>query len=448
MAFKKFTRLASAMPLIALTADVTLADPTLPTIPSATFTAPVATGIAATDTANLQAAINAASTAGGGTVIVPAGTYLSNTLSLKSKINFQLSSGATIQNATPSNTLISGNTLTNVEISGSGILDGHATTTSSNNMVNLSSITNLLVTGVTIANASHEHLVITHASNATVSGVTINDNYSVAQTGDYLANTDGIDYSGSHFLFTGLTVNDGDDNIVAKPGNAFTSDVTIKNSTIGAGHGISVGGQTNLGLDGLTVSNVTFNGTDNGVRLKAGKGQGGVTKNVSFDHLTMTNVDHPIIINSWYQSGDQYGTNQVSGSSLHNTTNPGDPQITVNQSNNTAAYPFFDNISYSNITATGGAENVAIIYGLNSVPTLSSDPYRNIDNITFSNVNLSGKYGADIYYVSGLDTSGLTVTGTTAGANPYNFFGNTVATPEPGALLAVAGMAMWIRRRG
>jgi autotransporter-associated beta strand protein len=395
-----------------------------PVIPSASFTVPMATGNATTDTANLSATITAAKNAGGGTVVVPTGTYLSNKLTLSSGINLQLSSGAIIQNNSPSSTLITASSGSHdLEISGSGTIDGHATATSSNNLVSIQNVNRLLITGVTIANSSHEHLVVEADANVTLDGVHISDNYTIAQTGGYLSNTDGIDFSGSHFLIQNCNVNAGDDDICAKPGNTATSDVTITNSTIGAGHGISVGGQTNLGLNGMTVSHITFNGTDNGLRLKAGKGQGGNVTNVSYSDITMTGVAHPIIINSWYQTGDRYGSAQVSGSALHNVTNPGETTVVVDQGNNTDLYPFFDNITYSNITATGGTENVAIIYGLDSTPADPSDPPRNIDNISFSHVNLSGSYGADIYYASNLDTSGLSVSAT--GGNAFNFFGNS-----------------------
>src|SRR5439155_26691938 len=101
-------------------------------------------------------------------------------------------------------------------------------------------------------------------------------------------------------------------------------------------------------------------------------GGGGVVKNVSFSDITMTNVRYPIIINSWYNAADHYGSQELSPTSLHNpalfnVSNPGDPPVNVDQQNNTAEYPFWDNISYTNITATGGLGEVAIIYGLNSI---------------------------------------------------------------------------------
>ncbi len=169
--------------LLALTAafipGLAFADPVLPTIPSGTFTVPPATGNPTTDTANLVATINAAKNSAnqGGTVVVPAGTYVSNLLTLYSNINLQLASGAIIQNATPSNTLInvSASGSHDIEITGSGTINGNATTTSNNNLISIQNVNNLLVSGVTIANSPHEHLVIKADNNVTVDGININD---------------------------------------------------------------------------------------------------------------------------------------------------------------------------------------------------------------------------------------------------------------------------------
>src|ERR1700744_5231551 len=94
----------------ALVPMIAHADPVLPTIPAGTFTVAAATGHATTDTADLQAAINAAESSAnkGGTIIVPAGTYLSNTLNLANNIDLVLPAGATIQNNPPPRTHISG----------------------------------------------------------------------------------------------------------------------------------------------------------------------------------------------------------------------------------------------------------------------------------------------------------------------------------------------------
>jgi polygalacturonase len=440
---------------VLLSALTACASPTLPTFGSATYTVPAATGNAATDTANLTAAINAiASNAAGGTVLVPAGSYLCNTLTMKSGVDLQLSAGAVLRDASPTTAGViatSGSSLHDMGITGAGTIDGMATTaTGTATLVSLSNVSRVLISGVTIQNSAHFHVSASNDSNVTIQGVRINDgNTLAANGGSYLSNTDGIDFSGSNYLIQNCTVSDGDDDICAKPQSTACSNIVIQNCAIGAGHGISVGGQTNDGLTNMLVQSVTFTGTTNGLRLKAGVGMGGTVSGVTFNSITMTGVANPIIVNSWYNGGDHYGSKELS--SLTNPAtfdpgNPGDPLVTVDQSNNTALYPFFQNLTYENITATGATSNVAIIYGLNS------EPAQNIDGVLFNNVNLSGAYGADMFYVTNLAIPGLTVTA--ANGNALNLYGSDFpVVPEPssaaivGVAVVGAGMGRVGRRR-
>ncbi|MGA3066599.1 MAG: glycosyl hydrolase family 28 protein [Tepidisphaeraceae bacterium] len=392
----------------------------------------------------------------GGTVLLPsaASAYITGTLTMRNDVNLEVATGATLQNSSSTATLITtSSSETNVEITGGGVLTDNATSTSGSDMLTLEHITNLLVNGVSIESAPHEHLVTESDNNVTINAITISDRVPT------LSNTDGIDFSGNNFLIENSNIADGDDDIVAKPESVAMNTILIQNDVIGVGHGISVGGQTNAGLTNMTVNNITFNGTTNGLRLKAGQGEGGAVSNVSFSNIKMTNVTYPILINSWYNGGDNYGSQELSASELatpaaynvtFNASNPGDPSVSVNESNNTSLYPFFDNITYTNITATGGSGQVAIIYGLNSTDTNPADPLRNIDTISFNNVSLSGAYGADIYYASNLNLSGLTAAATNG--NAENLYGDQlVSVPEPttAGLLGVFGvMALARRRRG
>lgn len=55
------------------------------------------------------------------------------------------------------------------------------------------------------------------------------------------------------------------------------------------------------GVQNMTVKDVTFVGTQNGVRIKSwGRPSHGFVKNVIFQHCTMINVQNPIIIDQNY----------------------------------------------------------------------------------------------------------------------------------------------------
>lgn len=382
-----------AAPFVATSAARASFQPMLPTIGANVYnaaqvnivngntTTAITTG-SSDNSAALNNLMTQAAATGGGTIIIPAGTYLSNTLTLMNGINLDITPSAIIQDATPSKTLVStavggstGNT-TNIEISGGGILNGNATATSGNDMMILEKITNLEINGVTIENASHEHLVPEQDNNVTINSITIQD------PKGYLANADGLDYSGNNFLIENSSFADGDDNIVAKPGSTSTStnNVLIQNDIIGNGHGISIGGQTNGGLTNMTVNNITFNGTANGFRLKAGRANGGVVTGVTVSNVTMTNVPNPIYISSWYNNGGDTFPSPPSNATLANYT--------------AGQTPLWNQVSFNNIISLDTVDanaNAGIIFGVPEAPAIG---------FTFNNVNLKDTAGNPAFEIN------------------------------------------------
>jgi polygalacturonase len=433
------------------------ADPTLPAFGSAVYNVAVANSAinggkpASTSSSNNAAAINAyisyCSSQGGGTVEIPAGTFLSNEITLQSNVNLQIDGGGILRDANYNTTLIdTTGTSSNIEISGGGIIDGAATTSvGGNKLIDLSKVTNLEVTGVSIENSGNEHLVTENDTNVTINGVTIADPGTLAANGgNYLANTDGIDYWGSNFLIENCNISDGDDDIVAKTASGPVSNVTITNDTIGAGHGISVGGGSSNGLSNMTVSNCTLNGTTYGLRFKAqdsegsdsGGGAAHPVQNVTFSNISMTNVAYPLEIDSFYNGGDNF---------------PESPFAPYYPSTPTAmdAYaPVWQNISFDNITATN-AYYAGLIFGLNTSPD-------SLSGLSFDNVNISAYASMELWYASDVDLSGLTVEvpyyDPYADASPVNgvyAYGLTdVTVPEPAAMgaFALAGLTLGRRR--
>jgi polygalacturonase len=395
--------------------------PTLPTIPSGgghlfnVTSAPYdAVGDGVTnDTAGIQAAINAASAAGGGTVEIPAAAspYECGAISMANNVNLQVDSGAVLQALSSlgnsASVWISVSTVNNWEISGTGsgasmgMLDGNSGGgIGTLNMIKLSGATVGLIQNIFVNNSPHEHIQCGSNinNNITINGVTIASSTTAA-------NTDGIDPAGLNWLIENCSITDGDDNIALKPQQQFCSNITIQNCTLGDGHGISIGGQTNLGLNGMIVNNITFNGTTNGLRLKADRGNGGLVTNVSYSNITMTNVQFPILIDSYYNGSNSFPANP--------TSDTGSPV--------TATTPIWSNISFANITSTDAAGNAvaAAIYGLPEEP---------INNVSFTNVNLSAPTGMQIDHVRNMTfdtashitvTSGNDLIGTTSNSFPH-----------------------------
>src|SRR4051812_20775754 len=178
-----------------------------------------------TNTAAIQSAINAAAAGAttnglaGGTVEFPPGIYLSGPLTLKSSVNLQLDAGAVLRmlpfgqypggTVNPSN-FISGNSLHDIEISGSGAIDGqgapwwpYADTNGAVRpiMIRLTSCNREMIRDVTLSNSPEFHISISGSSakNTTVQHVTIRANPSSdpVHPGH---NTDACDVAGTNIL--------------------------------------------------------------------------------------------------------------------------------------------------------------------------------------------------------------------------------------------------------
>jgi polygalacturonase len=369
----------------------------LPSIPANTFNV-TAYGVVADGTTNnavnIQKAITAATKAGGGTVEIPAAAepYESGPITLASNINFQVDAGAELQalsyssypNAGSSSVsnFITAKNISNFEITGGGTIDGNGaawwTAYNANNsltrprLINITGSNTILIQGLTLQNSPMFHIAFGATNTVTINDITIN---SPATS----PNTDGIDPAGQHYLIENCSISTGDDNIAVKPQDVFCGDITVTDCFFGVGHGLSIGGETNDGLNGMTVTNCTFDGTTAGIRLKAERTEGGLVQNVSYSNLTMTDVEYPININSYYNIGSV-------------PTNPQDPAQTV-----TATTPIWQNITITNVTSswdtTGGEYTnsyCGIIWGLPEEP---------VNTVTLSNVQISAKYGMDLDHV-------------------------------------------------
>ena len=372
------------------------AMPELPKIPSKVFNianyGAVGDGVA-TNTAAIQAAIDAASSAGGGIVEVPAGVYLSGPLQMASRID--LRANGTLRmlplgqypggTANPPN-FISGARLDDIAISGTGTIDGqgrpwwpYARIPSARRprMIFLSACERILIESVLLTNSPMFHIAINGGStDVTVRGVTIRANPSSDPVNPG-HNTDACDVSGKHVLIEGCNVSVGDDNFTCGGG---TSDVLITNCTYGYGHGVSIGSFTSGGVSNLMVINCTFNNTEAGIRIKSDRDRGGFVHNISYYNLSMTNVACPILIFCSYNAtAPAYRWNRLTAAGA--ATYPSHPV--------TRRTPIFRDIVFSNITATAQSGRPAgLIWGL---------PEMAVSNVWLEHVNITADKPLGIY---------------------------------------------------
>jgi polygalacturonase len=389
-----------------------------PQIPDHTFniTDYGATGDGTTvNTDAIQKAIDTCSQAGGGTVLVPAGKFLTGPLKLASNMNFKVDDGATLllsddtslysvkhtpheQTNGRYQNCIEARDVHDLELSGSGTIDGqgekwwNAFRPFKNKMsdpaapphrpwlILIHNCNRLLVQDITLKNSPMLHLVPEACQNVLIRNIHIN----APQTAP---NTDGIDVSGQNIFITKCVIDNGDDNIVMKPvdvllpGHMACENALIADCTFKHGHGMGIGGQTPGGLKNLVVRNCTFENNDWGIRLKAPRGEGGTVEDVTYEDCTMKHVKIAILIESYYPKIPTDPTQ--------------DPPQPVD-----ADTPIWKNIRFNNITAVGG-RTAGQIAGLPEMP---------VSDIVFTNVHITATEPFEIYNAQGVKFVNSTVT--------------------------------------
>jgi polygalacturonase len=362
------------------------------------------------NTAAIQKAVDAASAAGGGKVLVPAGNFLTGPFTLASSVNFHLAKNAVILISDDRATYpivkaryvdsITAKDAHDLKISGEGTIDGQgeswwnafradAHMTHRPYLIKLTNCQRVEVEGVTLQNSPMFHLVPQGCTDVTIRGVTIHSPGNAP-------NTDGIDPSGWNFLITHCTIDTGDDNIAIKPNGdrqPGNKNYLVTDCHFLRGHGMSVGGGSAGGLDNLTVSNCTFVGTDSGIRIKTLRGNGGLLQNATYENLTMDSVKNPIYIIDWYPE----------------RTAPKD-LATEKPEPITDKTPFNKNIVIRNVTITN-SPNAGTIRGLPEAP---------ITDVLLSNVNISAETGMKIYFATGIKFVDSKITAQ-SGANVTTF---------------------------
>ena len=147
-------------------------------------------------------------------------------------------------------------------------------------------------------------------------------------------NTDAINVGGQRIVIRKCEIDTGDDNVALQSGS---HDVLVEDLTCLHGHGISIGSPTDKGLSHVVVRRCSFDGTDNGLRIKSYRGRGGEVHDISYSDITMKNVRRPFDINMRYNG---------------NANTPTDVGPREADPGQTKAIPNFHDIRVTNLTVT------------------------------------------------------------------------------------------------
>jgi polygalacturonase len=293
------------------------------------------------DSPAINRAIEACAQAGGGMVYVPPGTYLCGSIRMKSNIHLRIDAGATILGAQQEmnaydppepfagtayqdgghtyfhNSLIWGEDLTNVWITGLGMINGGGLTREDKEVgkgsiglgdkaIALRRCRAVLIRDITIFHGGHFAIIVIGCDNMTIDNVTID------------TNRDGLDLDCCrNTTVSNCRINSPrDDGLCPKSsyglGEArITENMTIVNCQVsGFEEGtlldgrmlpshertgrIKFGTESNGGFRNITVANCTFRQC-RGLALE--EVDGGILENITIDNITMMDVaDYPIFI--------------------------------------------------------------------------------------------------------------------------------------------------------
>lgn len=336
-------------------------------------------------------AIAAVDKAGGGHLIVPKGTYRTLPFTLCNNLDLHLDDGAVIlgpdsftaygipepqtlksqsevrEKVKAPPALINGKDLHDVAISGSGVIDGNgslwwewserAARNKGGNrlvyprphLVAIAGVQRLHVEGVTFRNSPKFHFVPSKVTDLLIERAKF-------EAPEMAPNTDAIDPG----LCTNVIIRDcdidvGDDDVAIKGGGHH---ILVEDCRIRHGHGISVGSETSAGLSDMLVRRCTFDGTDNGLRIKSMRGAGGLVENVRYSDIRMANVANAIVLDLHYVDNNRPDFK-------------GDP----------SKVPTIRNVTIENVTVTS-ARTAGKIVGL---------PDSKITNITLKNVHITAE---------------------------------------------------------
>lgn len=341
-------------------------------------------------TAALQRTIDRAAEAGGGTVWVPAGTYLTGTLELRNNITLHLEPGATLLGSTnpkdypirpsvePSYTdnyvrqaLIAGENLRNVGVRGGGTIDGNGAAFRWKEYrdrpyaIRLVRCTDVVIEGIALRNSAMWMQHYLACDRVRIQGIRVFNHATY--------NNDGIDIDGCHDVAINDCMIDSDDDALCLKStlDRACENVTVTNCVLSShANAFKMGTESNGGFKNVTFSNCVilsprFSQAIYGVQ----RGMGGIAleivdgghlENIAINNVTIRGINVPIFLR------------------LGNRARPIGPNAPK------PAQGTFRNVTISNIVATAAGRVGCSVTGL---------PGAFVENVTLSNLHLEFEGG-------------------------------------------------------
>ncbi|MGA8109426.1 MAG: glycosyl hydrolase family 28 protein [Acidobacteriaceae bacterium] len=381
------------------------------------------------DTRALQSALDAAANAGGGTVLVPPGTYLTGSIFVKSHTTLSIEAGATLlgsQNLadypemptriagiemTWPAALVNVYQQTDANITGPGLIDGNGKIFWDSywslrrqydakglrwaadydcrrpRLIQIYKSTRVRLSNITLHRSGFWTVHICFSQGVTVNRVTIDNNI-----GGKGPSTDGIDIDSSrHILVEHADITDNDDALCLKAGrdsdglrvNRPTEDVILRDSVVRAGAaGFTIGSETSGGFRNIEVDHIrVLAPVPNGILFKSAITRGGWTDNIHIRDMEMEGVRVPIHITLNWNPQYSYATLPPGVANV-----PGYWKVLTTPVPRAQGLAHFRNVSISNIRATG-AQTAFIV---------SAYPDAPLQNFQLSDIHIEAKSAGSI----------------------------------------------------
>ncbi len=281
--------------------------------------------------------------------------------------------------------IITGIGVSNVVITGSGVIDGSAThddwwigtgrlkiggVAFRPRMIYLNGCENITVQGLTVQNSPAWNIHPYFSDNTRwIDMQIINPKIS--------PNTDGIDPESVNGMdIIGVYFSLGDDCIAIKSGKYYmghkykkaSENIEIRQCYMRHGHGsVTLGSEQSAGVKNIVVRDCIFDDTDRGLRVKTrrGRGKDAVIDNITFENIRMDGVLTPFVVNCYYWCCDPDGHSEYVRSK--------EPLPVDDRT------PFIKNLSFKNIDAKNCHVAASFIYGL---------PEAKIEEAVFENIKI------------------------------------------------------------
>jgi polygalacturonase len=381
------------------------------------------------NTKAIQTLIDRAASQGGGTVVVPAGTFLTGSIFFKQGVNLHLEKDAILKGTNnaadypPVPTRWEGNErtwtaalvnffdMTGPKLTGEGMIDGSGTSWPAGargargrgattapaaeqargqapattqprygrpRMIAFQNCKDAVISGINMKDQSSWGLFVLYSQNVRVENLTIRAAHTIPSS-------DGIDIDSSkNVLITGCSIDCNDDCIAIKSGkdedgrrvNRPCEDVIVEKTTFAYGHGgVSMGSEVSGGIRNIEIRDcVVEAGNWAPIRFKSQPSRGGVVENITYRNIVIKEARQAFEFNMEWRMVPPIA--------------PPAPVLTKVR-----------NVKIINVDGT--TNSAGIMHGLPGSP---------IDGVAFEDCDITARTGLRIDNAINVDTKGLKLT--------------------------------------